>query len=252
MIRSTMARMDWEKERERLVQVYAAMEDGELEKIASEARKLTKAAWDALREEMLRRGLEAPPEETDPTREGERVKDNEEPKLAIAQRYREETDPAREIENLSKSDENLKLVIVQRYRDMPQALIAKSILDSAGLQSFLSDDNVLRMDWMISNAVGGAKLLVREEDAESARALLKQNTPERFDVEGVGEYEQPKCPQCGSLDISFEELDRKIAYPGLLLHLPIPATLRGWKCHSCAHVWDTDAESQDHEESGEG
>ena len=28
-----------------------------------------------------------------------------------------------------------------------------------------------------------------------------------FDVSGVGEYEQPRCPKCRSLDINFQELD---------------------------------------------
>ena len=129
-------------------------------------------------------------------------------------------------------------VIVGRYRDLSIASVAKSILDSAGIESFLADDNVIRMDWFYSNVVGGIKLLVRDEDAAEARELLEGQTPEKFEVEGVGEFEQPKCPNCGSLDVSFEELDRKIAHTGLLVSLPIPAVKQGWNCHACGHNWD--------------
>ena len=34
------------------------------------------------------------------------------------------------------------------------------------------DDNVVRMDWLWSNALGGIKLLVREKDAPDAAKVL--------------------------------------------------------------------------------
>jgi hypothetical protein len=116
-------------------------------------------------------------------------------------------------------------------------MIAKSMLDSAGIQSFLSDENLVRLDWFYSNLVGGIKLMVREEDGETARKLLEENIPEKFDVTGVGEYTQPRCPQCGSLDVSFDALNKQIAYPGFFLNLPIPVNRKGGKCHACGHEW---------------
>ena len=76
-----------------------------------------------------------------------------------------------------------KLVIVQRFRDLPEASIAKSILDSAGVENFLADDNMVRLDWFYSNLVGGIKILVREEDVEAAAKLLTQEVTAKFDVE---------------------------------------------------------------------
>ena len=58
---------------------------------------------------------------------------------------------------------------------LPEALLAKSILDSAGIESFLGDQNIIRMDWFLSNALGGVKLRVREEDVDVATAMLKQS-----------------------------------------------------------------------------
>jgi Putative prokaryotic signal transducing protein len=63
-------------------------------------------------------------------------------------------------------------VILRRYRDMPQAVVEKSVLDDAGIPCYLQDDNVIRMDWLWSNAMGGIKLLVREQDASDAERLL--------------------------------------------------------------------------------
>src|SRR5947209_4484756 len=101
----------------------------------------------------------------------------------------------------------LGLVVLCRYRDLHEAMMAKGALDSAGIPSFMADENTVRMDWMWSNAIGGIRLFVREEDASDAGDLLDQPIPERLEVPDVGEYQQPSCPQCGSLDVSFAELD---------------------------------------------
>ena len=52
--------------------------------------------------------------------------------------------------------------------------MAKSILDSAGIESFLADENVISMNWLYSNALGGVKLQVRNADAAIASDLLNQ------------------------------------------------------------------------------
>jgi len=57
---------------------------------------------------------------------------------------------------------------------LPEALLARSILESAGIECFLGDQNIIRMDWFLSNALGGVKLRVREEDVAEADALLGQ------------------------------------------------------------------------------
>ena len=201
-----MPAIDWERERERLRAAYAAMSIGELQEVADDVDSLTEVARAALRAEMLQRRMEAPPESTTP-----------EPVDA----------PIPEP------------VIIRRYRDLPIAVVERSVLDFAGIEGFLAEDIIIRMDWLISNALGGIKLWVRGSEAVEAREVLAAGVPEAFDVEGVGEYRQPKCPNCSSLDVSLEELNRKIAHLGLLLlSIPIPAVKRGWNCHACRHKWD--------------
>jgi hypothetical protein len=101
-----------------------------------------------------------------------------------------------------------QFVILRRYRDLPEAVVVKSILDFDGIECFLTDENLIRMDWFWSGLLGGVKLWVRQQDVNEAQNLIDQRPPEGFDVEGVGEFQQPHCPKCQSVDISFKELNK--------------------------------------------
>jgi hypothetical protein len=209
-----MSQIDPAKERQRLAALYGGMEDLELEEIAKEPESLTDVAKQALRSELSRRGIEFSHETTGPATKDATRKELPRP------------------------------VIVRRYRDLLEASIAKSILDSAGIESILVDDNIVRIDWFYSNLVGGIKILVREEDAETAVKLLEQVVPEKFEVDGVGEYEQPQCPNCKSMQVSFNGLDKRMTYTGLAVGLPIPITNKDWKCDACGNEWEDDADTQ--------
>jgi hypothetical protein len=59
-----------------------------------------------------------------------------------------------------------------------EALMVKSILGSAGIESFLADENVISMNWLWSNALGGVKLQARKADAAVASKLLEEKLSE--------------------------------------------------------------------------
>jgi Putative prokaryotic signal transducing protein len=103
-----------------------------------------------------------------------------------------------------------KPLMIRRYRDLPEAAIAKSVLDSAGIDHFRADDNLVKLDCFYSRLIGGIKLLVPEKDVEAATNLLDEGSPDKFNVEGVGEYEQPRRPNCNSIDISFDGWDKPL------------------------------------------
>src|SRR5580700_8457756 len=200
-----------EEERTRLAAVYSAMSDEELGQIAASGDELSAPAHDAFAAEVAKRDLNieiAPPG-------GEDVVEFNE------------------------------TVTLRQFRDLPDALLAKGSLESAGIQAYLVDDNMIRMDWFISNLLGGIKLKVRAEDAEAAHEILNQPTPEILDIEGIGNFEQPKCPRCQSLDISFEELNKPVAYMTAYAGVPIPAHKQGWTCHACGNEWE-EHEQEDH------
>ena len=56
-----MGQIDEQRERERLAELDAGMEKGELEEMARDADSLNPVAREALRAEMLSRRMEAPP-----------------------------------------------------------------------------------------------------------------------------------------------------------------------------------------------
>ena len=130
------------RERNRLAQLYAALSDGELQRLAGETETLTDEARAALALEMSRRNIPAETAgEAEDSPPGGRAKLRD-------------------------------LLTIRQFRDLPEALLAKSVLDSAGIECFLGDDNLTRMDWLWSNLLGGIKLRVRQEDALEASRLL--------------------------------------------------------------------------------
>ncbi|MGA8215203.1 MAG: hypothetical protein WB799_16525 [Candidatus Sulfotelmatobacter sp.] len=85
----------------------------------------------------------------------------------------------------------------------------------------------------------GVKLWVKPEEEQSAREMLSQPIPERIEVAGVGDYEQPRCPKCQSLDVNFQELD-PAAYLSLAINVPMPFHRKAWRCHACRAQWKDD------------
>ena len=204
-----MSILDDSRERQRLADTYAAMSDGELQQLARNPEALTEVAWEALEDELDHRHLELP---------------------------RDPATPAAAVDFQ-------KLVVIRQFRDLPEALLAKGSLESAGIECFLRDDNLVRLDWFISNFVGGIKLCVRPEDAQNATQLLDEPILEGLYVQGVGLYEQPRCPKCGSLDVNFRELDRPIAYLSAFLRVPMPVQRKAWRCHDCSAEWEDEENS---------
>lgn len=182
---------DSEKEQQWLVERYASMPTPQLVQIAAAPDSLTDLARTILQAEIKRR---------------DDVSETEQTSQPVP-------DP---------SDESLdgKLEMVRRYRDIPEALLAKGSLEAAGIECFLADENMVRMDWFISNLLGGVKVLVRREDVADAIAVLDEPIPEDFEVEGVGKYHQPRCPQCDSLNIGPDLMNPS------------------WACSACGYKWE--------------
>jgi hypothetical protein len=224
-----MAQINPHEERRRLAEFYAGQIDGELEKVASQAYELTDLALEALKTEVARRGLTLKFVDTRPviaTRKAEPQPGDPQPP----------DPPASE----DSGDGELVLrdmVTLRQFRDLPEALLAKGCLDSAGIDCALVDQNMIRLDWFISNLLGGVKLQVNRDDAAVAEEVLSQPIPENFDVSGIGVYDQPHCPKCQSLDVTYKELNN-LSYLTAYLNVPIPMHRRAWHCKACNAEWE--------------
>lgn len=145
---------------------YASLSEEELQDLAQQYESLTGAAQFALRTEFAKRGLESPVV-PDPVEFDVR-----------------------------------KLVTVNRYRDLAEGIVARSYLESAGIAAWLCDENLVRIDWGYSYAIGGMRLQVNAQDEWAAIEILSQMPASIPYAEGV-EYVQPQCSQCGSTDLGL-------------------------------------------------
>ena len=137
-----MTTIDPEKERRRLSEIYSSKTDEELQQVDTQSSELTDIAQEVLREELARRRLPENPEQPD-------VADQNELEFR-------------------------NLVTVRAFWGLLEAQLAKGLLDSAGIESFLFDDNMVRMDWFNANALGGVKLRVDAHNVEAANRVLQE------------------------------------------------------------------------------
>ncbi len=75
-----------------------------------------------------------------------------------------------------------QLVTIATFDQPAQARLVQNALQEAGVRATVSDESLVAMDWLLSNAVGGVKVQVWDEDAEKAVQLLES----RFGEHGEG------------------------------------------------------------------
>jgi hypothetical protein len=138
---------DSKKDYESFAIHYSELSDGELIKLVLQSSELSDSAWDALEDELDRRHLEVPEPESAPQVSLPEMRD---------------------------------LVVLRAFRDVPEALLAKGRLEASGIECFLADENMIRMDWFISNLLGGVKLLVQPADFSKASRTLNEPMPADF------------------------------------------------------------------------
>jgi hypothetical protein len=129
--------------------------------------------------------------------------------------------------------EHQKLVTIETFRDLAEALLAKGRLEAAEIDACLADENLVRMDWFLANAVGGIKLKVPEEQAAEAFRVL---FTDKYKVPGENE---PNCPKCGSGNVSVVDPDKGFRLAALwAFALPTPRVEEvRWECGQCRAKW---------------
>ena len=73
-----------------------------------------------------------------------------------------------------------RLITLKTYDSVPIAHMAKQALEDVGIVVMLADENLVAMDWLISNAIGGIKLKVAEEDVPRAIQILDELKPDQI------------------------------------------------------------------------
>ncbi len=84
----------------------------------------------------------------------------------------------------------MDLVILQTFDNYFNANIQLTRLRAAGVECYLKDEYTVTIDPLLSNAIGGIKLMVKKEEEANVRKILRELTAdsESFII----------CPKCGS------------------------------------------------------
>ena len=134
-----------------------------------------------------------------------------------------------------------KIVVYQTFMDPIHANIVKGLLDSYGIECFLTDENIVMLNAMYSAAIGGVKLNIFEKDIDEITTLLQsQNIEYEPEIAAGKEVDKVFCPECHSANVSYGgSINRKFNYwhlfiPVLLMIYPI--TMRkAYHCFDCNH-----------------
>ena len=100
---------------------------------------------------------------------------------------------------------NENYTLLDTFEFSTEAQLIKSKLDSQNISTMLMDEKTIDSDPLISQAIGGVKLLVLNEDAEIAFGIY--NTIRAYVKDKNGN--SINCPNCNSTRILIAPLERK-------------------------------------------
>jgi len=133
-------------------------------------------------------------------------------------------------------------VTVATFSQPVEAHLARTRLEAEGIRCIVADEFLVRVNWLLSNAIGGVKLMVPAWEADRARELLRPR-PRLVDVADeacpdAGAGDDLICPSCRSYDVYFHRFDRRVAglfwlFAGFI----VPWRSQKWVCKECGYEW---------------
>lgn len=123
-----------------------------------------------------------------------------------------------------------RYIALERFDDYVSAHIALGRLEEDGINCWLKDENTVTIDPILTNAVGGIKLMVLEQQAGRASEILAQI---------AAEYKASQaCPKCNSHNIMLVTSPRKLsnwisALAGTILGNFAMGIRKNYKCFDC-------------------
>jgi len=126
-----------------------------------------------------------------------------------------------------------------------QAHMVQGYLESEGIDTMLKDELTTQVNNMYSNAVGGVKVMVRDEDYENAQLILQKGgyvNPEKVSkIEIVycnRAANKKQCPFCHSENIGKKKTpDMIMLIVSLILGTILPIFRRTDMCFDCGKEW---------------
>ena len=113
--------------------------------------------------------------------------------------------------------------VVASYSKPEEAQLAASFLEGNGIFARVTDDYIVNLNWLYSNAIGGVKVEVLENDLEKAIELLNLSKTEKGFM---------LCPHCGSGNVAIRELSLYAAIC-LAMGFILPISSKNVDCGDC-------------------
>ena len=134
------------------------------------------------------------------------------------------------------------VVFLESYYEPMAANLARTRLEAAGIPCFLSNENLVSMMPLYSPITGGVRLHVRQGDAETALAVLREELVPLATGPDVTSFAAdapdpvaPRCPRCGSSDVAYGPATRNTyGFWSGLLSVLLRFPVRGHRFH-CFH-----------------
>jgi predicted RNA-binding Zn-ribbon protein involved in translation (DUF1610 family) len=89
--------------------------------------------------------------------------------------------------------------LIGTYQYSSEAIIFKGKLESEGIEVFMRDNYTVDANPLYSNAIGGVKLFVKQNDYSKAQDIISQVSPYSLDDNS----KLLKCPNCGAEQITM-------------------------------------------------
>ncbi len=128
---------------------------------------------------------------------------------------------------------------IASFQYTSEAIIYKGKLESEGIEVFLRDNLTIDADPLVSNAIGGVKLCVKQQDEQKALAVLNDISAYSLDDSGNA----ITCPNCGSTKVDFfttvHDLKSLLSFLFSVLLVLLPFyTKYKYKCSACHFEFD--------------
>lgn len=140
-----------------------------------------------------------------------------------------------------------KWKIIHSFLYPHEAHLARTFLESEGLESEIRDEFTVQVNNFYSNAIGGVKLLVREEDFDRGIELLtkgefiKQHDKPALKIERVfveKNFKRNVCPFCNSENISIKKDPNILTILVIfVINAAFPIFKKSYKCYDCGRQW---------------
>ena len=136
----------------------------------------------------------------------------------------------------------MHFTVIQTYDNYESAHIAMGRLEEDGINCWLKDENTVTIDPILTNAIGGIKLMVASTQAERAAGILRMLDSEHKALN--------PCPKCGSQNVDEVSTPRKAsnwlsAFIGFFITSYAMPVEKVTHCFNCGHEYIVEEKPED-------